>query len=261
VCLIVTAFVVAPVGIAWQGGNAAALLKSFAPFEYVSSNMAVWVFQRDIGGTPANVPHEGTWNGSLWTLGWEALCYVGVLVLGLAGLLRRRWVLPSTFGAVWIVLVASALLALPGHLENGARFGIMFLAGAVIFQYQDSIRCSWALVGAAVAITAGSMFLTDYRLVGAIFWAYAVICAGALIKVERLRLREDLSYGAYIYAFPIQQLLVIAVGPLTPLLFAVVATAVTLPIAAMSWFAVEKPTLRLKNRLDRESVRNRVPST
>ena len=90
-------------------------------------------------------------------------------------------------------------------------------------------------------------------MVGAIPLAYAVIVSGALIHNKRLNLRTDLSYGTYIYACPIQQVLVIAgLGTLNPLVFAIIATAVTLPFAAMSWFLVEKPAMRLKSRITQE---------
>jgi peptidoglycan/LPS O-acetylase OafA/YrhL len=37
-------------------------------------------------------------------------------------------------------------------------------------------------------------------------------------------------------------------------LFAIVAAAVTLPLAAASWFLIEKPALSLKSRLGRKNA-------
>jgi peptidoglycan/LPS O-acetylase OafA/YrhL len=93
-------------------------------------------------------------------------------------------------------------------------------------------------------------------LIAAVPLAYAVIVSGALIHNVRLNLRTDLSYGTYIYACPMQQLLVIAgVGALNPLVFSIIATVVTLPAAALSWFLVEKPAMRLKARITRKRIR------
>ena len=93
-------------------------------------------------------------------------------------------------------------------------------------------------------------------MIGAIPLAYTVIVSGALIHNQRLNLRTDLSYGTYIYACPIQQVLVIAgLGALNPLVFAIVATAVTLPVAAMSWFLIEKPAMKLKSRIIGKTAR------
>jgi peptidoglycan/LPS O-acetylase OafA/YrhL len=129
----------------------------------------------------------------------------------------------------------------------------MFLAGALVYQLRNVIPARWSLVGVSVALVLGSSFLPNYRLLGAIPLAYALIMSGALIHHPRLRLQTDLSYGVYIYGFPIQQLLIIAgLGVLAPLPFAVIATLVTLPLAAASWFVVEKPAMRLKARLARD---------
>ena len=86
----------------------------------------------------------------------------------------------------------------------------MFAAGAFLYQWRDVIPARWSLVAVSVVIVArGRRLLPDYRRGRpAIPLAYAVIASGALIHNKRLRLRTDLSYGVYIYAFPIQQLLV-----------------------------------------------------
>lgn len=85
VCLIVTAFVIAPLSLMIQGGSALELLMSSAPFEYVLKNSAVIYVQHDVGGTPLGTPFTGDWNGSLWSLIWEVLCYLAVAVLGSLG--------------------------------------------------------------------------------------------------------------------------------------------------------------------------------
>lgn len=140
-----------------------------------------------------------------------------------------------------------------------ARLLIMFLAGALLYLYRDKIPANWTLVVLSVVIVAVSMFLPDYRLLGALPLAYVIIVSGALIRHKRLQLHTDLSYGVYIYSFPLQQLLLIAGLSAPPLLFAVVSTIVTLPVAALSWFLVEKPSLTLKARLNRRAAISAAP--
>ena len=101
----------------------------------------------------------------------------------------------------------------------------MFLAGALLHQFRDVVPARWSLVAVSRSSSSRQLLLPDYRLVGAIPLAYAIIVSGALFHNERLRLRTDLSYGVYIYAFPMQQLLVICgLAILNPFVFAVIAT-------------------------------------
>jgi peptidoglycan/LPS O-acetylase OafA/YrhL len=258
VCLVITAFVFAPISVAVQGGSPAKLLQSSAPFTYVLKNATlISVLQFDIAGTPAGIPSAGNWNASLWSLIWEVLCYIAIAVIGVIGLANRRWVSPAI---LVLAVIAAALLpplTFPGAWTMPqllARSAIMFSAGAVMYQWREVIPARWSLVAVSVVVvvTAGVM-LPDYRLVAALPLAYAVIVAGSLIRNKRTTLRTDLSYGVYVYAFPIQQLLAVCgLAHLNPLVFFAVALSATLPLAAMSWFCIEKPAMSLKSRLKRK---------
>ncbi|WP_094288565.1 acyltransferase family protein [Mycobacterium lehmannii] len=257
VCLIVTAFVIAPISVALQGGSALKLLTSTGPIEFVLKNSGVIYLQHNIEGTPTGIPSPGNWNGSLWSLIWELMCYLAVAVLGVLGLASRRWISP-----VLLTLAVTGALLLPPLTFPGlwtipqvlVRCAIMFAAGAVIYHWKDVIPARWSLVAVSVAfVVLSTIFLPDYRVVAALPLAYAVIVSGALIKNRRLRLRTDVSYGLYIYAFPVQQLLaVLGLAFLHPVVFFLVSTVATLPLAALSWFLVEKRAMSLKHRLKRK---------
>jgi peptidoglycan/LPS O-acetylase OafA/YrhL len=76
-----------------------------------------------------------------------------------------------------------------------------------------------------------------YLLMYLAFWERA-----GLHRVTRF---GDLSYGTYLYAFPIQQLVVQHLGlRSSPVRLFVTATPLVLAAAAMSWFFVERPALR-----------------
>jgi peptidoglycan/LPS O-acetylase OafA/YrhL len=254
VCLIITAFVFAPLSLAIQGGPAMKLLLSSAPIEYVLKNgTLIAVLQFDVGGTPLNIPNAGVWNASLWSLIWEVLCYLAVAAIGLVGLANRRWVPVAILALAVLAALMLPPLTFPGVWtipQLAARSAIMFSAGALIYQWRDKIPARWSLVALSVVIVLASSLLPDYRVVGGVALAYAVIVSGSLIKNERLKLRTDLSYGTYIYASPIQQLLAVCgLSGLNPLLFFAISTTVTLPLATLSWFLVEKPSQSLKSRL------------
>ena len=71
---------------------------------------------------------------------------------------------------------------------------------------------------------------------------------GAVLPV-RLCSRTDLSYGTYIYVFPLQQLLVV-LGVHTTLGYwgyCLLCLLLVLPLAWLSWTLVEKPAMRWKS--------------
>ncbi len=252
VCVLITAFIIAPLAMLLQGNSVVDLLTSSAPIEYVLNNGVLNAYYAGIDGTPQNVPHAGVWNGSLWTLAFEMFCYIAVSVLGVIGLLKRRWTIPILFvmALCWSAYVSYPTNAMQTWPQMLSRFAIMFAAGALLHRYKDSIPAKWSLVAVGLAVVVASAGLANYRVVAALPLAYAIIASGALLKSQYLNLKTDISYGVYIYAFPIQQLLVIVgVAAYGPVALFLAATAITVPLAALSWFVIEKPAMTLKSRL------------
>ncbi len=193
-CLITT-LVIGPVAIV-IGGLGFPTGYGRGAVTYLLHNGLLRVHQYDVAGTPLAVPYPHVWNGSIWTLWWEFLCYLGVLALGLARVLRWRATIVSLFGVTLVAFIATAYGPVHQYyIDNGARFGLMFLAGSMVYTFRDRLPVSWSLVGLAGAIVVASAWLPDYRLAAALPIAYVVIVSGALIKNARLRLPNDISYG------------------------------------------------------------------
>ncbi len=260
VCLIITAFIFAP---------ATGSVSFSSQIGYVLKNGTLLPLQVSIDGTPpTDFP---TWNGNLWTLLFEMLCYLLVAALGFMRLLNKWFVLIAFLGAVVWSEMLPPWSVFGGMMETGqaidpatfavlvqsltARLLTMFLAGALLYLFRDQIPASWTLVALAVVIVATSTLLPSYRLLAAIPLTYGLIVSGALIRHKWLQLPTDLSYGVYIYGFPLQQLLLVAGVGVHPILFAAISVGVTLPLAALSWFLIEKPSLGLKKRLEQRDSR------
>ncbi|MCV2396357.1 acyltransferase [Actinotalea sp. M2MS4P-6] len=255
-CLVVVAFGFAPFAMLLDGRPVSdVLVGEHSAVHYVLVNLPLQMQFWDVAGTPAGVPYDGVWNGSLWTLKWEALAYVGLAALGVAGLVRRRMVPLALLVLTWFVIVGQTYGVVPANywLDNGARLGFMFLAGMVLQLYGDRISASPVLVGVAVVLFAVSPVLPNYEIIAGLPLAYLVIWVGGRLKDPRLRLTDrDISYGLYIYAFPVQQSLVLLGSPgWNPWLAALVALALAVPLAVLSWVLVERPALRLKKRRPR----------
>jgi peptidoglycan/LPS O-acetylase OafA/YrhL len=70
----------------------------------------------------------------------------------------------------------------------------------------------------------------------------------------------DLSYGTYLFAFPVQQSLIWLFGfeHIGPIGLSVVAVSITFLLAFASWRLVEKPCLQLRKRMSGSVVRMQV---
>ena len=259
-CLLIVALLFAPVTTALQGNDVGGLFTGpHSVQHYVIDNSLLKMQFYDVAASPIEVPYPGVWNGSLWTLFWEALAYAALLALGLSRLVRPS-VVAAIFAGFWALNIAIAFDLVPTnfYIRTGARLGFMFITGMTIYIFRHRISSRWWMVAIASALVVGSWFLDDYRLLAAPALGYLVIWCGGAIKNQLLQLKNrDVSYGIYIYGFPVQQALIMAgLATWNPILFGFVALIVTVPLAIASWVLVERPMLKLKrrNRPTREPV-------
>jgi peptidoglycan/LPS O-acetylase OafA/YrhL len=133
-------------------------------------------------------------------------------------------------------------------LEPLARLGGFFFAGAVLYIYRDKIKLSLTAVVACVAVCVGLATIGWFHTLAPIFWAYALMYVATSRRGGRINFPNDLSYGTYIYAFPITQIwaIVNVDHPMPYVVFAFLCVATTMPIAWLSWHYLEKPAMSLK---------------
>lgn len=251
VCLLLIAFVVAPIAAHLKHVNIG--LGSQAA--YVLNNAVTNTFYAGIDGTPTDVPWPGVWNGAIWTLFFVLVCDFMLSILGVIGLLQKRWTIPILFLAAvaWSAYVSYPTMAIQTWPQMLARFFVMFLAGAMFYRFQDKIPARWSLVALGIVVIGASSFVQNYRAIAALAVAYVIIVSGALIRKKSLK--HDFSYGTYIYAFPVQQFLAtLGLAWLNPFLFFLIAAVTTLPLAVVSWFLIEKRSIALKHRLRRKEA-------
>ncbi len=203
--------------------------------------------------------------GTVWTLKYEVLCYLGVLISGLAGTLSSRR-LGAAFTAALFVGLIGLDLALPNAgkgPETALRLPLLFVAGGTLYLWRDTVRLAfWPLLVLAAA-TAASHGTPAYKALLFLAEAYGVIWLAFSPALSRPRfdLRHDLSYGVYLYGWPIQQALVQLVPAASAWALMGPALVLTLAVAGLSWFAVERPALALKARtLGRRTIRTTRPA-
>jgi peptidoglycan/LPS O-acetylase OafA/YrhL len=253
VCLLVTATVVAPLAAVLSGQGPLMVFSSAQDpaWRYLAVNAALPMLQYEIAGisTPAG---ETVFDGSLWTLQYEAFCYGVLGALGALSILRRRWVVIAALATAWLFVLLDSGGLLPIDVpvftnQELSRFLLVFLLGAAGHVLADRVLVDgrWA-VAAAINVLTALFLVGDYRLVGAVGFAY--LCLYAVVRLPcRFVPAWDLSYGLYVYHWPVQFLLAMAgAAAWGEWVFLPVSLLVTLCLALVSWVVVESPALRLK---------------
>ena len=277
VCLLVTGLVfgVLAWGYTQTHGLSYYFSSSTGPFQYVYHNGLLRQNQPDIAGTPVHVPLTGIWNISLWTLQYEFACYLLLGVLAALGLLRRRPFVVLLTAGVWVIasyytFSRTSLAYSQTGFDEARLVGLvpLFLVGALLYLYRDRIPDSGWRAAASAAVFIGALWLpfgtagtysffptVTAAVVFSVFLAYPMIWLGIHLPFQRIGVRNDYSYGAYVYASPVQQLLATwGVGRWGMPAYMALSVGGTMPFAVASWWLIERHALRLK-RLGRTAAR------
>jgi peptidoglycan/LPS O-acetylase OafA/YrhL len=205
-------------------------------------------------------PYPGTVNGSLWTLPIEVRMYCIVFAIGCCP--RRWW--PKAFAgvfALFIVLLIYHLgvkpirrvLGFSGSSIFVLKLAGPFMLGACIayFKWERCLRIGPSALAVAVVIAAHLLLPSLHLWTRVLFPSVVAWCALSIgyatwPVLSRIGAHGDFSYGFYLWAYPVQQLVLYTLKPSEPLQLVWMATLLTLPLAILSWKLVEEPALRLK---------------
>ena len=201
-------------------------------------------------GVFTNNPYAHGVNGSLWTIPLEVRCYVVMAIAGLLGLMKFRsvWMLLIAAYMAWFLTKGTADVT--GQLNHGRDLSAFFLAGSALYLLQPQWKrhpFAWilmALVGAAVLWACG-WHHTALLLLLPITVLH--IGTSATPVLRRFGRWGDPSYGIYLFAFPVQQTVILYTWP--DLGFAgtlILALLITVGLAYASWHLIEKQALKFK---------------
>jgi peptidoglycan/LPS O-acetylase OafA/YrhL len=189
-------------------------------------------------------------NNSMWTISKEFCCYLVVAALGALGAVRIRSMWLACTIILFSLFIAQRFGLGAGGSDQGLRLMCMFFVGGSHYLYRAyipqrrglALLCvvvlligmrSWKLAEPAVALAGG----------------YLIFYTAFMPSVVLTRFQEfpDVSYGVYLYGWPVQKLLLWYGATVSPWTLLVLSSVLCVGLGTASWFAIEKPALRFKN--------------
>ncbi|HHS9742997.1 TPA: acyltransferase family protein, partial [Raoultella ornithinolytica] len=240
----ITAFII---GLIFTSLPISEYFKSNQPILYVLKNMLLetqyflpGVFEKNSHGV----------NGSLWTIHYEVLAYITLGSLYLIGLGKARWLA----SLLCLIIIIEPFMPYKGMLfassDNNAIYLLApsFALGALLAINKNSYRTNVYLP--FLLFIAQFIFNNEVisSLLMCISMCLLMLHISSLKMVIGLNLKHDISYGVYLWGFPIQQIISqnLSVPPIVNITASIL---LTIAVAFASWFLIEKPSLKLAKKI------------
>jgi peptidoglycan/LPS O-acetylase OafA/YrhL len=197
-------------------------------------------------------------NSSLWTILYEFRCYAFVALFGTLNILRPRVWLVMTGILLALVMVPSLAAHLPwptifyqflGDPANVLRLTPLFFVGGCFALYRVSFLPVLGCVAVLGLVVTTVLFPHHLETGLMVFGGYLLFyfTRRPMASLAWMGRVPDLSYGVYLYGFPVESLLIWKFHS-APWVIFVESAAICFVLAWMSWTFVEEPALSLIRR-------------
>ncbi len=226
-----------------------------AIYKYFIGNVLLFTPHFYIPGVFEQLPSKAI-NGSLWTIEFEFFFYIVLLLLFpiKKNLKALRWTLVGLMALFTIgnLFYPSELLSIkkPIPLDLVFDLGIYFITGSFFacINWRNWSFSKYLFIGSIVLLLTMVILKVDRA------WLFTCL-PFVILYIGQMKSKAanwvhqklgDPSYGIYLYAFPIQQLIVYYCKPSTFELF-LYASIAAFAFGILSWKWVEKKALTLKH--------------
>lgn len=210
---------------------------------YITDNTSLlWGLKFLVPGVLDSSPDKAI-NGSLWTLPIEVQAYMLAFVFSSFGLASNKIRFNLVF-AVILYLHASHpnIYNIIFPVGNSHVLFLSFLFGAALF-----VNRNWFPMGKLCLLVGTiALFVLHHYAFGVIslfVLCYLIMASGWVLYNSKLRLKNDYSYGVYLYAYPMSQLSYHFFNYNFLLYFTFIVLGVSL-LSVISWHYVEQPIMR-----------------
>jgi len=247
VCILITIFIIGPIN------TKLSLLDYFESkdtWRYLSNTYLYITFYLPGVFIENRVPNNV--NGSLWSLPVEFFMYLILPLLSLIGKMKNNLIailiICILLSIFWALQTTNMLVFYRTDMRQIAMCGVYFFMGACFhtFKIKKYFNLSYVLIIFVIWLSLSrwsvAFALSSWFCIPFIALAFGVSYEKNLSKY----IKNDYSYGIYIYAFPIQQTIASIYPNINFYIYLIVSIIITLLLAFVSWHLIEKQFLKLK---------------
>ena len=256
VCLIITAFCIAPAISIIEGFslNEFNFFKEQGSTYYIFNNFFLKINQWSINNLLDGAYYNGSLNGSLWSLFPELLCYILVVFLGVTGIFKNnKWLLLMIAAYLLIIYALNDIFEIKYGptiliLTPNLKLFCAFICGSIIYTYREILFND---IKSKIAFCILSILLLKFGGFDIIAPFSITFCLIAAFSLFSFKLKYDISYGMYIYSFPVQQLVSAYYKQTISFIpFTIICVSLTAILAIISCILIEQPASTLRKKLD-----------
>jgi peptidoglycan/LPS O-acetylase OafA/YrhL len=216
----------------------------------IKNSVLLLGIEYNLPGVFLSLPYAGVVNGSLWTLPYEIAMYGSLIIVYICKIVKIEF-LRCFLGSVTVFIALIFFSDLPRlyGLNTLFKLALLFYIGSCFYAFKDSIflNSKFALLLLVVLIASIGVF----QGITLIYYLCLPYCLFWLIYMPSGNITSfnkfgDYSYGIYIYAFPIQQLILELSFDLDFYTYTILSAVITILVAFLSWRFIEEKSLKLK---------------
>lgn len=243
------------------------------PGELASVMIRALLLQPPDVGTVFNGTPFPFLNTSMWTIGIEFKCYLLIYVIGLLGLLKNRKLIliaaiaflianmfveldhqPFNMGIVDrpipnVFSFSEWNTMLLGNKKGWLRLTAIFLTGSCFYHYRDLLVFKPIYIMVSIVMLVACLYFDRTAHLGAALFGAYLIFAVAEMNTDnvfsRINNETDISYGVYLYAWPVTKFLFLFLPTLSVLEISLLTLVISYLLGWVSWVIVERPFMTL----------------
>ena len=219
-------------GLAYASGARADMSEAAS---WVLRALSLISIEHRLTGAFAGNPYAEVMNGPLWSLSHEVSAYVICFLFVATGGARRPLAILGLVAASALVPVLAE--DLPARAETFAPLFFAFSLGMAAHGMRDRLPL---FPVAACLVLPAALVLPFPLAVAAVAYAGLTLA----LTTPEVAPEGDLSYGVYIYGWPVAQTIVHMQPGIGAVALAIASLAATLPFAIASWYVVERPAVQ-----------------